>query len=228
MAPIDRKCYPCEKCDSTLTSKASFWHHNRAFHGGKVFECEQCNFSTKIMHGLERHKETAHEGIIHRCEECGKTFTQTGTLGAHKRVAHEGLLFSCDYCSHKAKRKSELLAHEAFVHLEGNAIKCRHKCSICDKRFRKKDHLNVHMQIHIGAIQPHVCSTCPKRFGANWRKKRHEETHNKLRNPTHQKIAVEMCECEVCGKELRGRRGLNKHMEIHKNEQRVLILPIEI
>ena len=29
-----------------------------------------------------------------------------------------------------------------------------------------------------------------------------------------------LCECEVCGKELRGRKGLNKHMEIHKNEQR--------
>ena len=168
------------------------------------------------MHGLERHKETAHEGIIHRCEECGKTFTQTGTLGAHKRVAHEGLLFSCDYCSHKARRKGELLAHEAFVHLKGNAI----KCNICDKRFLKKDHLKVHMQSHIGAKQSHVCSTCPKRFGSNWEKKRHEETHNKLRNPTHKEITVELCECEVCGKELRGRKGLNKHMEIHKNEQR--------
>ena len=119
-------------------------------------------------------------------------------------------------CSHKEKRKGELLAHEAFIHLKGNAI----KCNICDKRFLRKSHLKIHMQSHIGADKPHVCSTCPKRFGTNWERKRHEETHNKLRNPTHKKINVEMCECGVCGKKLRGRRGLNAHMEIHKNEQR--------
>ena len=44
------------------------------------------------------------------------------------------------------------------------------------------------------------------------------------------KKLLEICECEMCGKELKGRRGLTNHMEIRKNEKTILLhfLPTEI
>ena len=73
------------------------------------------------------------------------------------------------------------------------------------------------MQTHTGE-KPHVCSSCPKRFKTKWDKKNHEKTHNKIQNLIHKKLQI--CECEMCGKELKGRRGLTDHMEIRKNEKR--------
>ena len=57
------------------------------------------------------------------------------------------------------------------------------------------------MQIYPGE-KPHVCSSCPKRFGYDWPLKQHEKSH----------IVVK---CEICGKEVNGR---SRHYQTHKNE----------
>ena len=56
--------------------------------------------------------------------------------------------------------------------------------------------------------------------------KRHTTRFKILSTKNYCKI----CECEMCGKELKGRRGLTNHMEIRKNEKTILLhfLPTEI
>ena len=68
-----------------------------------------------------------------------------------------------------ARLTSQLLSAEAR----------RYKCSICDKRFLRSDHVKNHMRIHLG-ITPFQCTICGMEFRVKWNGLTHvKHKHNK-------------------------------------------------
>ena len=51
----------------------------------------------------------------------------------------------------------------------------KYECTYCDKKFKRSEHLNRHINIHLG-VKPFKCQ-CGKQFGRNDELLRHKRTH---------------------------------------------------
>lgn len=81
-----------------------------------------------------------------------------------------------------------------------------YSCLTCEKKFRKKSSLNVHMSTHTN-IRPYICLICSKSFAVKW----------ELTN--HQKIHTGIHKCQYCPKAFAVKSKLYRHERIHTNER---------
>ncbi|XP_061177470.1 zinc finger protein 91-like [Saccostrea echinata] len=101
-----------------------------------------------------------------------------------------------------------------------------HKCKFCEKRFKQKGHLNVHLLIHTGA-RPFKCDICGKEFNQKQILKRHllihRPNHLEERQKSNQQMStgsiVEEYVCEFCGKIFNNKYNFQKHHLIHFGEK---------
>ncbi|KAJ3001023.1 hypothetical protein HDV02_000092 [Globomyces sp. JEL0801] len=80
---------------------------------------------------------------LYKCTYEG-SYTRAYTLKLHVTAAHQKLKpYKCEYgeCEHEFSRKHDLIRH-TMIHNDER----RYGCSGCSKRFRRKDHLSIHMR----------------------------------------------------------------------------------
>lgn len=123
-------------------------HHKKTHHSveSRLFECESCDYKTNRRDNFKRHQEDMHK-ILARDFKCiDETF---------KGRRPEWHCFDC-----KITLKTELEIE--------NHIKSKHchdlKCNICEKQFKKQQHLVQHIrQIHENP-QTFKCEECGKSY----------------------------------------------------------------
>lgn len=84
----------------------------------------------------------------------------------------------------------------------------KHQCSVCQKRFTRKQHLDLHRRVHSGE-KPFSCTVCNRTFALKGTLEVHMRTHTGERP---------YC-CPICKKTFTQTSALNSHRRTHTGEK---------
>ncbi|XP_023029463.1 uncharacterized protein [Leptinotarsa decemlineata] len=137
------------------------------------------------------------------CEICQSIFQTRKSLKAHKRVHFpKEETFTCEICGYLCKTRS------AFIHHRLKHDEKKFQCQLCDKAYRTKAVLKVHMDTHANKRQ-HLCNVCGKGFNYPIALRYHMRLHTGEKNYN----------CEFCNKSFRMKNSLNRHRRTHTGDR---------
>ncbi|KAH8283545.1 hypothetical protein KR018_005489, partial [Drosophila ironensis] len=167
-------------------------------------QCQICaapmeGFSEMLVHVRQEHKQRGYA----MC--CGRKFWKRGVLVDHLQRHQNPELFKCSLCSrvmgHRRSLELHMRMHE--VKTRGRLYQCEH----CPKSFFSSVVCERHKLTHIPREQWQVkCTTCDKTFPTKYTMQQHVKL-------VHLNLYAKIC--DVCGKSIRGREALARHMEEH-------------
>ncbi|KAM7347057.1 uncharacterized protein ACRADG_006724 [Cochliomyia hominivorax] len=185
------KDFICNECGKGYVAEQLLKLHIKHVHNVDRV-CDQCG---KTIHGLQALKKhlMEHAGVerpTYPCDVCGLELKSPNGLKRHKAAFHNdgSTIYVCGICGKVASNESALWNHKKLVHVEER----KHKCTFCDKAFKRPKSLREHIATHTGQ-DLYQCPHCPQTFkvSANMhhhRKKVHpleweEGRKNRLQQP---------------------------------------------
>ena len=120
---------------------------------GKCFK--KTYLSTHIRE-IHYHKEFSK----YSCKECNVYFTRKEKYEGHLSKVHGApKRYQCTICGKQFALNSDLFKHRAQVHITKPKLPCKH----CGKLFKTGERLRRHELIHL-ALRPWECSLCGKKY----------------------------------------------------------------
>ena len=110
---------------------------------------------------------------------------------------------TCPYCNKEFQYKYSMYYHKKLVHETVPHLKCQ----FCDKKFRRKQEVQLHELVHTG-VKAFKCNVCDKAFRTNSQLSEHEVIHKGM--PRFQ--------CPDCDKAFMHRSSYKRHVLLHRGE----------
>mmetsp|Transcript_10896 Transcript_10896/g.16251 ORF Transcript_10896/g.16251 Transcript_10896/m.16251 type:complete len:438 (+) Transcript_10896:172-1485(+) len=141
------------------------------------WRCAVCGLTFTQMSALEQHIRISPEHLSkkYRCPlpACRKSFRLPSYLRRHIIYTHGPMKpnFRCRICGVQFKTRDHQLRH-SLVHTRDKP----YNCSFCNKTFRQRSQINVHVRIthKKGHIIFYNCSVCERPFTRKWNLKVHQ------------------------------------------------------
>uniref|UniRef100_A0A0K2U4P3 C2H2-type domain-containing protein n=1 Tax=Lepeophtheirus salmonis TaxID=72036 RepID=A0A0K2U4P3_LEPSM len=139
------------------------------------------------------------------CPECDKTFPSPGKLRQHS-YSHSGETpFECleEACDKKFTSRFKLKRH-VLIHSQDKQF----HCEVCNRPFRRKDHLKNHEKVHSACKTVYTCSHqgCTRNYNSYTSYRKHQAMHS---------AELGALDCKICHKELVNREALMNHLKVH-------------
>uniref|UniRef100_A0A1B0CA46 Putative transcription factor grauzone n=1 Tax=Lutzomyia longipalpis TaxID=7200 RepID=A0A1B0CA46_LUTLO len=203
----------CDLCtDGSKSGKKGFkklsvlCNHYTEFHNIKGYViC--CGVKLIKPRAMAMHMARHLQPEAFRCPECSKMMTCPKILQYHiqNHLPEEKRPLACPDCPRRFSYSSALVAH-AISH-QPESQRAAHVCDECGKTFSSPGRLSTHINVaHTKQGVSFVCHVCAKQFACKGNLTYHLTTHQPR---------VHQVQCQQCGKWLKNKLCLRKHMVQH-------------
>jgi hypothetical protein len=215
----------CNICGKVFESKqARRLHANRYNVSEQV--CQICAMRFLSKYNLCRHMSEQHKAFEednldnenddpanpHKCNECNKSFKYQRNLKLHIFSVHDKREpYKCKLCSLEIGAKHSLKRHLQEQHKIfdlDTPIQTKDPgefmCDLCDKGFKRKEHLANHMKSHQSSEDKYTCTECGKQLTTTFNLKCHQMIHSDNRD---------QFSCNICQKTFSRKGNLARHIE---------------
>ncbi|KAJ8667748.1 hypothetical protein QAD02_009411 [Eretmocerus hayati] len=168
----------------------------------KPYSCSMCDASFRSWGSLNRHRLSHLEDPPFTCTLCYKTFRGELSLEAHMRMHDDQEPVSSQFHSRSANDRIEFTRAEC-------AKKKKFTCGHCDRMFRYRSGLDIHMRLH-SSEEPLVCDRCGESYQCRKNYEKHLADHDADENYSFS--------CEFCTESFDRASGLLNHLDVHIKE----------
>ena len=131
----------------------------------------------------------------------------TDTTGSSKKKQRKRKKISDDSINNSFDPSEKKFDSKEFKEGEHIPKWVEQTCQVCEKSYKRKEHLLRHMQTSHSELRPFVCKVCAHTFSRKDRLLRHEKIHS----------GVPEYKCQACDKCFVRRDSLTKHLLVHIN-----------
>ncbi|XP_056634778.1 zinc finger protein 888-like [Diorhabda sublineata] len=178
----------------------------------KKSSCETCGKTFSRCGALARHMKIHLKIKPFQCKGCDKSFTQKSTLDRHFLTHTGDKPFQCNLCDKHCARKSQIIQHIKKQHSKVNAKDYSTAYSERDKMVYFDDNQSSKQTSTLG-----IDTEVIKEEDVNAKSEPILEQIIDIEVPKMKKKRMELCLCNLCGKEFKRREYLRNHMAIHNN-----------
>ncbi|KAJ0178462.1 hypothetical protein K1T71_006285 [Dendrolimus kikuchii] len=174
-----------------------------------------------------------------QCDICKKNFTSKSSIRRHM-YAHLNLKpFPCPHCRKKFRNKVTVKRHMKYHHGIKINVPDNYLCDICNRPFRLKENLALHLSTHVKTENSYKCIYCDKKFSYHLLLVKHEKQHlvtgryqctlcnmsyecrNQLAAHVKGHLKIKDYICQYCGKEFLRLNSMRRHVQICHGGQRI-------
>ncbi|XP_041988831.1 zinc finger protein 14 homolog isoform X5 [Aricia agestis] len=193
--------YVCEHCGKSFLTQDRLRFH--ALSHGSNFKCASCSetfesLAQRTSHEMQQHNRRK----LIKCLHCSETFKNYLLRKLHHNSVHNVKLtvISCPVCSKPFHVASKMWAHCKEVHVRERNF----SCTMCEKKFFTRTHVQKHMVKHLGE-RTHHCEICKKSYARKQTLRDHMRIHNGDRRYA----------CTQCSQAFVQNTSLKLHMKVH-------------
>ncbi|KAG8242405.1 hypothetical protein J6590_066908 [Homalodisca vitripennis] len=197
---LEREDLICRVCTAEFCDHKELETH---FFSHKPYKCTVCQevFFDKTSLFAHRKGSGSCSYLKQQCKMCNKQFSSQRSLNKHSLLYHvkRNKKYKCVVCTKKFNTPGLLSRHEQSCHTVYEVV----ECNICQKLLDGPERLKIHVKAwHLDCDEDcgSACPICGKIFHSK-NLKQHLETHDSESL------------CEVCGKSVKGKSTMRKHMQ---------------